>query len=89
MSSWEFKEATESCAKIFNRAAEGEPQVVFLEDRPAVVVISYSDYQLGMGNIEKKKSSFVDALLSCPKLEGGEELDIARDPSDCGRSVDL
>ena len=37
----------------------------------------------------KRRKSFVDALLACPKLDEGEELDISRDKSDCGRSVDL
>ena len=33
----------------------------------------------------RKKRSFVDALLSCPKLGDGETLDISRDSDDCGR----
>lgn len=37
----------------------------------------------------RKKLSFVDALLSCPKLDDGETLDVSRDPDDCGRAVDL
>ena len=36
-----------------------------------------------------KKKTFVDALLSCPKLEEGETLDVSRDSSDCGRDIDL
>ncbi len=37
----------------------------------------------------RKKRSFVDALLSCPKLGDGETLDVSRDPDDCGRTIDL
>ena len=37
----------------------------------------------------RKGWSFVDALLSCPKLDEGEELDIARNACDVGRVVDL
>lgn len=37
----------------------------------------------------RKKQSFVDALLSCPKLGDGETLDISRDSDDCGRDVDI
>ena len=37
----------------------------------------------------RKKRSFVDALLSCPKLGDGETLDISRDSDDCGRDVDI
>jgi len=36
-----------------------------------------------------KKKSFVDALLSCPKLDDGETLDISRNPTDYGRDIDL
>ena len=34
-----------------------------------------------------KKKTFVDALLSCPKLAEGETLDISRDPADRGRDI--
>ena len=37
----------------------------------------------------RKKRSFVDALLSCPKLGEGESLDISRDATDFGREIDL
>lgn len=36
-----------------------------------------------------KELSFVDALLSCPRLDEGDELDIARNGCDVGRMVDL
>ena len=36
-----------------------------------------------------KKSSFVDALLSCPKLGEGEPLDISRDSDDYGRDINI
>ena len=42
----------------------------------------------GAGSSKYTRKSFVDALLACPRLEEGEELDISRDKSDCGRSVD-
>ena len=37
----------------------------------------------------RKKKTFVDALLSCPKLDDGETLDISRDTKDYGRVFDL
>ena len=37
----------------------------------------------------KKRRSFVEALLSCPKLDEGESLDISRDSTDFGRDVAL
>ncbi len=38
---------------------------------------------------ERRPRSFVDALLSCPKLGAGETLDVSRDASDFGREVSL
>jgi len=35
----------------------------------------------------RSSKTFVDALLSCPKLDG--ELDISRDHEDFGREIDL
>ena len=35
------------------------------------------------------KTSFVDALLACPKLDDGDTLDISRDESDFGREFAL
>ena len=37
----------------------------------------------------RKRGSFVDALLSCPVLDDGEELDVERDHNDFGRGVVL
>ena len=37
----------------------------------------------------RKKRTFVDALLSCPKLDEGETLDVSRDAGDYGRAVDI
>ena len=39
--------------------------------------------------VGRKPSTFVEALLSCPKLDDGESLDVTRDPSDFGRDIDL
>ena len=36
-----------------------------------------------------RRRSFVDALLSCPRLDEGETLDISRDSADTGRAVEL
>lgn len=36
-----------------------------------------------------KPGSFVDALLSCPKLDEGEALDVTRASDDFGRDVEL
>ena len=35
------------------------------------------------------EGSFVDALLSCPKLADGETLDVSRDSTDFGRDIAL
>ena len=35
------------------------------------------------------EGTFVDALLSCPKLAEGETLDVSRDATDFGRDIAL
>ena len=35
------------------------------------------------------RGSFIDALLSCPKLDDGEVLDVTRDVTDFGRDIIL
>jgi len=37
----------------------------------------------------KKKESFVDALLSCPRFDDNDGLDIERDHADFGREIAL
>ena len=37
----------------------------------------------------RRRQSFVDALLSCPKLGDDETLDISRDSNDIGRDIDI
>ena len=37
----------------------------------------------------RKRGNFVDALLSCPVLDDGEELDVERNRHDFGREVAL
>ena len=39
--------------------------------------------------VGRKPRTFVEALLSCPKLGEGETLDVTRDSSDFGRDVVL
>ena len=37
----------------------------------------------------RRRQSFVDALLSCPKLGDDETLDVSRDSKDFGRDIDM
>ncbi len=89
MGAWRLKDAKESCETVFDRAWSGEPQIIMRDEKPMVVVVSYVDYHRSSMTRTERRRSFVEALLSCPKLDGGEELDIERDRNDCGRSVDL
>lgn len=41
------------------------------------------------GRSGRGRRTFVDALLSCPKLGDGETLDVVRDSSDFGRDIAL
>ena len=92
MAAWALKDAKESFDTVFERASCGEPQIITRGGTPVWVVVSYTDYGVKSprgtmrGNCRK---SFVDALLSCPRLDEGETLDISRDSADTGRAVEL
>ena len=89
MGAWRLKDAKESCETVFDRAWSGEPQIIMRDEKPMVVVVSYVDYHRPSMIRAERRRSFVDALLSCPKLDEGEELDVERDRNDFGRAVDL
>ena len=61
-------------------------QVILL---PIVSEDSFLAHSVVRTRPKPKKKTFVDALLSCPKLDEGETLDVSRDSSDCGRDIDL
>lgn len=41
------------------------------------------------GCTKPTRRTFIDALLSCPKLADGETLDVCRDAEDFGRDIDI
>jgi hypothetical protein len=43
----------------------------------------------GVSKRRSRRTTFVDALLACPRFGEGEILDVARDSSDFGRDVVL
>ena len=45
MSAWALKDAEISCDKVFERAFDGEPQVVTRYGVPPLVVITYADFK--------------------------------------------
>lgn len=45
MSAWAVKDAAKSCETIFDRAWNGEPQVIMRNNAPMVVVVSFADYR--------------------------------------------
>lgn len=59
-------------------------QVILVPLKPAGASAAVSS-----SRARRPRRSFVDALLSCPKLGDGESLDVSRDPADVGRDVDL
>ena len=96
MAAWALKDAKESFDTVFERASGGEPQIITRGGTPLWVVVSYMDYDTKSsradmrGNDRKvRRKSFVDALLSCPRLDEGETLDISRDSADVGRTIEL
>ena len=91
-----MKDAKESFDTVFERASGGEPQIITRGGTPVWVVVSYADYDMNSANAAMRRNdrrvrrkSFVDALLSCPRLDEGETLDISRDSADTGRAIEL
>ena len=89
MGAWRLKDAQEACETVFDRAYGGEPQIIMRDDKPMVVVVSFAAYRRMPEPQEQSRRSFVDALLSCPKFDAGDELDVERSQNDCGRAIDL
>jgi antitoxin Phd len=64
-SQWSLQDAKNSFSAVVEAALEGTPQHVTKRGKPAVVVLSETDYERLSGKTEKL--SFVEHLLSAPR----------------------
>lgn len=74
---WTLQDAKNKFSAVVDAAMNGEPQHVTRRGQDAVVVVSAEEYErlTGLAAQAKPKKTFVEHLLSFPKLpEGMEEV---------------
>lgn len=85
MRKWQMQEAKAKFGDVVRRAATEGPQIVTYRGADAAVILSIDAYR----QLEAKRPSFVDHLLSGPKLDD-ETVDLINERSrDMGRDIDL
>jgi len=85
MRKWQMQEAKAKFADVVRQAAAEGPQIVTYRGADTAVVLSIDEYR----RLEAKRPSFVDYLLSGPKLDD-ETVDLINQRStDMGRDIDL
>jgi prevent-host-death family protein len=85
MRRWQMQEAKAKFSDLVRRAAGEGPQIVTYRGADTAVVLSIDEYR----RLEAKRPSFVDHLLSGPKLDD-ETVDLINQRSpDMGRDIDL
>jgi len=77
---WPLQDAKARFSELFNLVCEDGPQRVTRHGKDAIILIAEPDFE----KLSGQKRSFVDYLLSGPKVE----LDTTR-PPDYGRNVEL
>jgi antitoxin Phd len=85
MRKWQMQEAKARFADLVRQAAAVGPQIVTYRGADTAVVLSIDEYR----RLEAKRPSFVEHLLSGPKLDD-ETVDLINQRSpDMGRDIDL
>lgn len=67
---WSLQDAKNRFSAVVAAAVKGQPQTVTKHGKPAVVVLSFAEYERLTGKQAKPKPSFVEHLLSMPKDDG-------------------
>ena len=73
MHTWQVQQAKARFSEVVEKARLGEPQVITRHGKEEVVIVSVKDYPLPVLR-ERSKPSFIEHLLSAPKVEGFAEL---------------
>jgi prevent-host-death family protein len=72
-SSWSLQDAKNSFSAVVEAAAHGKPQIVTKHGKPAVVVVSASEYER-LRRLERLKGpTFAEHLLAMPTDDGDFE----------------
>jgi antitoxin Phd len=67
---WSLQDAKNSFSAVVDAALGGTPQTVTKRGKPAVVVLSISEYQRLIRRDDAGTPSFVDHLLDLPQDDG-------------------
>ncbi len=70
MATWQLQDAKARFSEVVNQAQTGEPQIITRRGVEKAVVLSAEEYEVLRG----KKRSFIEHLLSAPKIEGFAEM---------------
>ena len=67
---WSLQDAKNRFSAVVDAAVKGTPQTVTKHGKPAVVVVSFAEYQKLTKGTEPRRPSFVEHLLAFPKGDG-------------------
>ncbi len=82
---WQMQDAKARFGELVRKAAAEGPQVVTYRGVDTAVVLSMDDYK----RMQPNKKSFVEHILSGPKLDDDIVDMINERPYDTGRDIDL
>ena len=78
MTQWALQDAKNRFSAVVDAALAGEPQQVTRRGKPAVVVVSVSEYDRLRNHTAEHAPSFIEHLLAVP--EGNDEFKLERIP---------
>jgi prevent-host-death family protein len=85
MRKWQMQDAKAKFGEVVRRAASEGPQIVTYRGTDAAVILSIDQYRL----LEAKRLSFVEYLMSGPKLDDETVDEINNRSTDTGREIDF
>ncbi len=77
---WSIRDARNRFGAVVDAALAGTPQEVLRRGKPAVVVISDSEYRRLLADAKRNRGSFVDHLLAFPGFKEHTEDERAENP---------
>lgn len=77
---WSIREASNRFGAVVDAALAGTPQEVSRRGKPAVVVISDSEYRRLLADAKRNRGSFVDHLLAFPGFKEHAEDERVENP---------
>ncbi len=74
---WTLQDAKNKFSAVVDAALAGTPQEVTRRGKPAVVVLSTSQYRCLLADAKRSRGSFVDHLLAFPGMDRHDETERA------------